>query len=90
MRERVTIVTLSVCLSVCVSLFYFGEGTVLKASETSAVTAVNYVGTASLNSLACELLARELLACGTLYQSSHLLHVVAGLQRLLSFPANSK
>ena len=42
-------------------------------------------------------LARELLACGTLYQSCHSrpavvssLHVVAGLQRLLSFPANSK
>ena len=43
---------------------YFGE----KASGTSVVTAVMYAGTAqSLNGL-----ARDLLACGTLYQSCHL------------------
>ena len=43
--------------------YNFGE----KASETSAVTAMIYAGTAqSLNGL-----ARDLLACGTLYQSCH-------------------
>ena len=30
MRERVTVVTLSVCLSVCVPLFDFGEGAVFR------------------------------------------------------------
>ena len=30
MRERVTVVTLSVCLSVCVSLFDFGEGVLFR------------------------------------------------------------
>ena len=64
------------------NLSYFGE----KASETLAVTSVIYAGTAqSLNGL-----ARELLACGTFYQSCHSLHVVASLQRLLSFPAISE
>ena len=29
-RERVTVVTLSLCLSVCVSLFDFGEGAVFR------------------------------------------------------------
>ena len=44
-----------------------------------------YAGTAqSLNDLAHELLARELLARGTLYQSCHSLRIVAGLQRFLS------
>ena len=89
MRERVTVVTLSVChffdfgegglnlhqyilgddfSPLNVALFfenrsYFGE----KASGTSVVTAVIYAGTAqSLNGL-----ARDLLACGTLYQSCH-------------------
>ena len=100
MRERVTVVTLSVCLSMChfmilekVPFFkvethffenwsYFGE----KESGTSAVTAVIYAGTAqSLNGL-----ASELLAYGTFYQSCHSLHIVAGLQWLLSFPANSE
>ena len=59
---------------------YFGE----KANGTSAVTAVMYAGTSqSLKGLACDILAR-----GTLYQSSHWrcscvvfsLLVVAGLQ----------
>ena len=60
-------------------------------SGTSAVTAVIYAGTSqSLNGLACELLASELLARGTLYQSCHSLLVVASLQQLLSFPANSE
>ena len=95
MRERVTVVTLSVTRSVfhsgegaicrvetdisihsrrrfkcfkCSTFFenrcYFGE----KASGTSAVIAVMYAGNAqSSNGLACDLLAR-----GTLYQSSHL------------------
>ena len=64
-------------------------------SGTSAVTAVIYAGTdQSFNGL-----ARDILACGILYQSYHSrcspalvssLRVVAGLQRLLSFPANSK
>ena len=36
MRERVTVVTLSVCQSVCLSLFYFGEGAVFRV-ETSLV-----------------------------------------------------
>ena len=55
-------------------------------SGTSAVTAVIYAGTAqSLNSL-----ARELFACGTLYQSCHSLCVVTSLQQLLSFPSNSE
>ena len=67
-------------------------------SGTSAVTAV--ITAQSLNGLACELLARELIAHafiarelitrGTLYQSCHSLRVVASLQRLLSFPANSE
>ena len=35
MRERVTVVTLSVCLSLCVSLFYFGEGAVFRVKLTS-------------------------------------------------------
>ena len=66
---------------------YFGE----KASGTSAVTAVIYAGTAqSLNGLARELLACELLAHIILYQSCHSLRVVASLQRLLSFLANSE
>ena len=92
MRERVTVVTLSVCYSVChffilekapfsvlnlhqyilgdnlnvALLSYFGE----KASGTSAVTVVIYMGTAqSVNGLACELLAHEVLARGTFYQS---------------------
>ena len=30
MRERVTVVTLSVCQSVSLSLFYFGEGAVFR------------------------------------------------------------
>ena len=45
-----------------------------------------YAGTAqSLSGL-----ARELLASETLYQSCNSLRVVAGLQRLLSFLANSE
>ena len=86
--------------SVCVSLFYFGEGAVFgvetlsslffenrsyfgeKASGTSAVTAVICAGTAhSLNGLAQELLARELLVRVIHY---HSLRVVASLLRLLS------
>ena len=30
MRERVAVITLSVCHSICVSFFYFGEGTVFR------------------------------------------------------------
>ena len=59
--------------------FYFGEGAVFRVetyistiSGTSAVTAVIYAGTAqSLNGLAREHLAHELLVHGTLYQSCH-------------------
>ena len=99
MRERVTVVTLSVCLSVT---FQFGKGAIFrvknihqynlgddlnplnvalffnrssfgeKASGTSGITAVVYMGTVqSLNGLVRELLACELLALGTLYQSYH-------------------
>ena len=69
---------------------YFGE----KASGTSAVTLVIYVSTAqSLNGL-----ARYLLARGTFFTKAVIhvpavvssLRVVSGLQRLLSFPANSE
>ena len=78
--------SLSVSLSLCSTFSkieaIFGE----RASGTSAITAVIYAGTAqSLNGL-----ARDLLAHGTLYQSCHSLRVVASLQRLLSFPANSE
>ena len=64
-------------------------------SGPSAVPAVIYAGTAqSLNGL-----ARDLLACGSVYTKAVIrvvpalvssLRVVAGLRRLLSFPANSK
>ena len=70
--------------------FFKLEAILEKESGTSAVTAVIYTGTAqSLKSLARELLACELLAHGTLYQSCHSVCIVAGLQRLLSFPANT-
>ena len=101
MCERVTVVTLSVCLSVChslclsvtlsvchffvVALFENRSYFGEKASAISAVTAVLYVGT----SQSLNSLARELLARGTLYQNSHLFRVVVGLQRFLSFPENS-
>ena len=84
MLERVIVVTLSVCL--CVTFLFW------KASGILALTAVIYVGTAqSLKGLAPEFLAHE-----ALYQLSFAfrflrsvssLHIVTGLQRLLSFLA---
>ena len=124
MRERVTVVTLSVCQSVSQSVCHFlilekapfsglkltsvhsrrrfksfkcstsklfGE----KASGTSAVTFSDLLGQRPV----IKRFARDLLACGTLYQSCQLRCSSAlvsslrvGLQAcgLLSFPANSK
>ena len=87
MHTRDTVVTLSVCLLCKISAHspehffknrsYFGK----KASGTFAVIAAIYAGTAqSLNGL-----ARELLACGILYQSCHSLHVVAGFAAITFF-----
>ena len=81
MLVRVTVVTLSVTLFVCVSLFYFGEGAVFRV-QTYINSALNVAlffenqsyfgekasGTLTITAVIYSGLAREILAHRTLYK----------------------